>query len=366
MSDTFRRFARPPQPLTLEAVRNIERSNIKTLNDNSVYLSNPVTGALFDRRSPQAYEQKVYGLGLAPNIPKHFWQLIKGDSGAGSSIYRVAELFQELAPLGERTAATPYSKAIELATLRSTDGRPRYFHTSLFSVGQVFISNAATVPRSLNEATRFAAGIPSGTPSITGNTQLGIPQFGTTQFRIMVHDESGQRFVDVDVLGTRSMNLYGFGVTVFALIKEDGYEIDRRRVDNPPLGPGILDQSVVGARIIPIKRNDTKNINNRTVSIISPAGRENVTVLPIPPGARTVQGYTNAAGADAVLVFFATIDPLDPTAGAVVGTQGVINFPPAPLTHTDKYNVPNANSIVLINIADEPLRGWIFVFEVTP
>src|SRR5690606_27017691 len=205
------------------------------------------------------------GLGLSPNIPKHFWQLLRGDAGPGSSIYRVAEIFQLLGFQGIRAAATPYSKAIELATMRSTDQRPRYFHTSLFSVGRIFQSSVAIQPLSTDEVKRFASGIPAGTPSITGNTQFGVPQFGTSQFRIMVHDESGQRFTDVDVIGTRSMNLYGFGVTVFALIKEDGYEIDRQRNDQIPLGPGILDQSLVGARIIPIQRNDTKNVNNRTV-----------------------------------------------------------------------------------------------------
>ena len=183
----------------------------------------------------------------------------------------------------------------------------------------------------------------------------------------MVFDESGQRFVDVDVLGTRSMNLYGFGVTVFALIKEDGYEIDRQRDDNALLGPGILDQSVVGARIVPIRSNDTKNINNRTVTIISPPAPAPPTIIPIPPGAKRVQGYTEPPGADGQRVFFATIDPLNPgPPGAAIETiQGNVDFPPTPGARTDIYEVANSNAIVILNEGPQPGRAWQFVFEVT-
>jgi len=180
----------------------------------------------------------------------------------------------------------------------------------------------------------------------------------------MVADESGQRFVDVDVLGTRSMNLYGFGVTVFALIKEDGYEIDRQRDDNPALGPGLLDQSIVGSRIVPIRSNQTQNPCNRTVSIINPAGNFPDTILPIPPGARRVQGYTDVPGADNVRVYFAAIDPLDQTSKD--GIQGTIDFPPTPSARTDIYDIPNSNAIVIENTVGRPSRRWTFVFEVTP
>ena len=360
------RAAGSPQPRpTIGQIRAIDRDAVRQFNDNSVYLPNPSADAPFDRHNPQTYEQKVYGLGLAPNIPQHFWQLIKGDAGAASSVYRVSELFQRLSDAGERSAGTPYSKAIQLATMRSSDQRPRYFHTSLFSVGRVIWNPdpAGITPLPTDQITRFAAGIPAGTTSVSGNTQFGVPQYGTSQFRIMVADESGQRFVDVDVIGTRSMNFYGFGVTVFALIKEDGYEIDRQRDDNPPLGNGLIDQSVVGARIVPIRRNETKNPNNRTVSIISPAGPAQDTVLPIPPGALRVQGYVDTPGVVSGTVFFAAQDPLDPVSKD--GIQGVIDFPAAPGARTDIYDIPNSNSIVIENLGGDPSRVWTFVFEVT-
>lgn len=352
--------------LTIGQVRAIDRAGVKQFNDNAVYLPNPSVEAPFDRHIPQSYEQKVLGLGLAPNIPQHFWQLIRGDAGPGSSSYRIAELFQQLGASGERSAGTPYSKAIQIATMKSADQRPRYFHASLFSVGRVFQDETpgGVGPLPTDQITRFAAGIPAGTASVSGNTQFGVPQFSTTQFRIMVFDESGQRFVDVDVLGTRSMNLYGFGVTVFALIKEDGYEVDRQRDDNPPLGPGTLDQALVGARIIPIRSNETKNINNRTVTIRNPGPGFPPTIVPIPPGARRVQGYADPAGADLVPVFFSTVDPLNSTS-SIDGNQGVINFPVLPGARTDIYDIPNSNAIVILNPAGQPSRSWQFVFEVT-
>ena len=363
MASSKNRFARH----SVGEIRNLQRAESKQFNDNSVYLPNPTTKAPFDRHNPQTYEQKVYGLGLAPNIPQHFWQLIHGDGGAGSSVYRVAELFQRIAPTLRRAAETPYSKAIALATMRSTDQRPKFFQVSMFSIGRVLTSSdPANTPLPTDEITKYAPGIPAGTASAAGNTQFAIPQYGTSQFRIMVHDESGQRFVDCDVVGTRSMNLYGFGVSVFALIKEDGYEIDRARDDNPPLGPGTLDQSVVGSRIIPIRTNDTTNIDNRTVTILSPGSAPAApTILPIPPGANRVQGYTDIPGADAIEVFFAIEDPLAPKTGNLL-SQGRIDFPPAPGTRTDIYDVPNANVIVIENPVGSPPRRWSFVFEVTP
>jgi hypothetical protein len=345
-------------------LRDLQRSEVSRFNQNGVYLPNPSRDAPIDRHRPQAYDQKVKGLGLAPNVPKHFWQLLKGDAGSGSSSYRTTELFQLLAPTGGRTAATPYSKAVEIMALKSSDQRARYFHASLFSVGRVFAVGAAVPPFSLDEVTRFAAGIPAGTPSVSGSTQFGVPQFSTTTFRIMVFDESGQRFVDVDVEGTRSMSLYGFGVTVFALIKDGGYTVDRQSNNNPLLGPGLVDQSVVGARIIPIRSNETKNINNRTVTIRVPGIPAGSASVPIPPGARTVQVFALTPTPPAVLMSFATIDPLD-TGNPTIGSQGLLVFKSAVSGSSDVYRVPNSNAILIT-----PLNAFTsfitFVFEVTP
>jgi len=183
----------------------------------------------------------------------------------------------------------------------------------------------------------------------------------------MVHDESGQRFVDVDALGTRSLGLYGFGVTVFALIKEAGYEIDRQRDDNPALGPGLIEQSVVGARIIPVRADDSKNPSNRTVSVRTAGAGSGPTAVPLPTGARRVKIYAldGVAAVGTHSLSFATVDPLDTTA-PILGSQGAIDFLTLAPTNTPIFDIPNCNAILITpGIAALPAL-WSFSFEVTP
>ncbi len=357
------RFAGPP---TVGEIRESQRADARPFNDDSVYLPNPSADAPFDRRQPLSCEEKSYASGFRPLSIDGSWQLVRGDSGAGKSAFRTAELFQNLGGGGARLSGTPYSQAIALATMRSSDQRPRFFQANLFSVGRLFQSPIPSQPLSSSESTRFAPGIPAGTASIAGTTQFGIPTVSTTQFRIMVSDESGQRYQDFDVVGTRSVILYGFGVTVFALIKADGYEIDRSRNDNPSLGPGLLDQSVVGSRIIPMRTVYSAPISNRTTSIIS-TGNNTATVMPIPPGSRRVQIYVDPPdpSADLVNVSFSNEDLLNVLTAASPGRQGVIDFP-APGNRSSIYNIPNSNSILIQEPAATPSRIWTFVFEATP
>lgn len=356
------RFAATSQ-MTIGEMRNSDRALAQRFNDNRISLPNPDVSAPFDRHGPQSYKNKVEALGLAPNAVEHFWQLERGDAGAAASSYRRIETFQLLAATGDRTASTPYSKAVEIATYRSSDQRPRNFHVSMFSVGRQFASAAGSTPLSEDEVARFAAGIPAGTTSVSGTFVPGVPQYSTAQFRVMIFDESGQRFVDVDVIGTRSMNFYAWGVTVFALIKEDGYVINRQVDTNAALGPGLIDQGIVAARIIPLQRNETNNVNNRSVTVRTPSGAS-TTVVPIPPGALTVQGITSPStpAAAHVLVNFFNMDPLDPLFG-VFGAMGNIDFL---TTQSDLQVVPNANAIVIFTFAANPIfRNWSFVFGVT-
>lgn len=356
-------------PKSIGELRDSQRAELARFDSSSVYLPNPTASAPIDKMEPLSYEQKVQALGLQPNLKSNRWIQATGDAGAGSSVYRVAEILQNLADDGDRASATPYSKAIALATCRSADNRPKYFQANLFSVGRLFYE-ATQGPLPTSEITRFASGIPAGTPSISGRVQFGVPQFSTTQFRIMVSDESGQRFVDADVCGTRTFNLYGFGVTVFALIKEDGYEIDRQSDNNPVLGPGLLDQSVIGSRVIPISANATASPANRTVTMTTNSG-DRVSV-PIPTGARRVQGYVNIPNpeADAITVNFSMEDPLNiPPIGVGVfgGRQGKIDFSDGALNRTSIYDVPNANCIVIEHPGVGGFRReWVFVFEVIP
>lgn len=350
---------------TIGQIRNAERAELSRFNNPNVALPNPTADAPFDRTRPQPYEAKVRALGLAPNVPQHFWQLLKGDSGAGSSVYRRVSLFQQLAAPLARVASTPYSKAIQVATMKSKDQRPRYFQISLFSVGRVIETGVPIGPIPDDEILRFAPGIPQSFVPLAGfDVARDVPLISTTKFRIMVHDESGQRFVDVDVLGTRSLNLYGWGVTVFALIKEAGYEIDRQ-VEGQLQFDGMLDQSIVGARILPIRSNFTQNVNQRTISVQATADNV-ITIVPIPPGAKTVQVFC-ADGAARFLeyaVLFGNIDPINSGVSGVTATLGVIDPEPGKGSSAI-YRIPDSNAIFLARLT--PNAGvFTFVFEETP
>jgi len=350
-------------------IRNAQRAEVSRFNDPRVTLPNPTAQAPFDRTEPQAYESKVQALGLAPNVPKHFWQLLKGDSGAGSSIFRRVSLFQLLAPPGERVASTPFIKPIQIATMRSTDQRPRYFHVSLFSVGRIFEAGFPITPAPNDQITQFAPGIPQSVVPAVGNVARGVPLVSATKFRIMIADESGQRFFDVDVVGTRSINVYAFGVTVFALIKDEGYEIDRQSDDNPAFD-GMVDQSIIGARIIPIRSNQTQNPNNRTVTISHPGGIvQSVALVPIPPGARTAQirCLDGPAAFDAYTVSFIDADPLSAGTSGALGGEGIINRETVKATSSSTiYRIPNSNLISFVNVMGAPPTLWSVVFEETP
>jgi hypothetical protein len=311
----------------------------------------------------QPYEAKVRSLGLAPNIPKHFWQLLKGDAGAGSSIFRRATLFQQLAAPGARTAATMYSKAIQLATMRAKDQRPRYWQVSLLGIGRVIETNVPIGPVPDDEILRTAPGVAQGEPTVFPVAR-GVPLISTTKFRIMVHDESGQRYFDVDCMGTRSLNLYGWGVTVFALIKEEGYEVDRQGPEQEQF-VGMLDQAIVGARVLPIRSNFTQNPQNRTVTV-SLQPPDQAIVIPIPPGSKRVQMFCldGAARFLEIAAFMQNIDPINSGASGSVGNMGRL-LPELGKASTPILRVADANTITLVRITDNSSL-WTLVFEETP
>ena len=182
----------------------------------------------------------------------------------------------------------------------------------------------------------------------------------------MIHDESGQRFFDVDVIGTRSFSVYAFGVTVFLLVKPPGYEVDEQNPDSlipiDTAGLGVEDD-IVGARIVPIFTNRTENIQNRTISItIDSVDRR---IIPIPPGARRVQIFSNEPLPEALpwLVQFWT------GRGAFASRPdlGIIDFQPGQ-SKTAIIEIPNASAIsigTLINPPPVP-TGFTLIFEVEP
>jgi len=352
---------------SISEIRDANRDSVVRFDQPNVYLPNPTHGSPFDKKESLPYDFKVKSLGLAPNKYEHFWQLLKGDSGPGSSIYRRVSLFQELAGLGERAAATPYIKPIAIATDRSKDQRARYWQVSLFGVGRVFETAGRSGPISDDEVLEFASGIPSNVPVPPGvNVSRGVPLVSTTKFRIMVHDESGQRYFDVDCVGARTLNLYAFGVTVFALVKDEGYEIDRQNPSPPEQFAGLLDQSILGGRIIPIRTNFTENPQNNTVTAaIQPT--DLILIVPIPPGANKVQVFCSDGNAEFLNfgVQFTDIDPLLPGLSGSNGAQGVIEPQPGQ-SHSSIYRIPDCNAVTALRLQDSALSLWSFVFSGVP
>lgn len=339
--------------------RDGHRAEVRQKNIPNCEIPNP-SPASFDRMRPQA--DKVVALGLAPNYPASFRDLKKGDTGAGSSVFRRTEIYQLLSGSGGavRVAETPYNRAIGLATMGSTDCRPRYYHVSLFGTGLVLPRVAPTPPDPISFVETFTAGIPPSFAPIAAS--LMVPLVSTTKFRVLIQDESGGRYFDVDVIGTRSFNMYAFSVTVFVLVKDIGFEIDRQ-VDPVPLGPGMTEQAIVGSRIIPLRRNDTKNTDTRTIGVDHPGAGTSFNV-PIPPGSRKVQIYSvDGVGPLAVYGFsFRT--------GSVVSVDlsntsvGTISFNPGQ-SKTSIIDIPNANVIQITSAPGAAAALFNFAFEVT-
>ena len=348
-------------------IRDMEREAARPLNQNGVWLPNPTAEPSFDRHEPIPSDQKARAFGMEPTSPKRLFDLPQGDAGAGQSVYRRIHAFY---PMG---LATPtgalslnYTKALEIATNRSTTKSPRYFHVSIYGFGVRrqggFGELLAPLTIAQAQDRQFEA-IYFNTPAQPDLTPRFIPSVASAQARVMIHDESGQRFFDVDVIGTRSFTVYAFGVTVFLLVKPPGYEVDEQNPDSliPIDANGLgVEDDIVGARIVPIFTNRTESIQNRTISItIDAVGR---TIVPIPPGARRVQIFSNEPGPallPVILQFW--------FGRGSFGSRpdlGIIDWEPGQ-SKTAMVEIPNASAISINVLGIPPVpTGFILIFEV--
>ncbi len=294
--------------LTTGQLRDAERDEVRQFNDNTVSLPNPDASPVFDRHAPIPSAHKALAFGMEPTSPKRLFELPRGDSGAGQTVYRRTHFFYDLGPAAAdvppaefgRVIALPYTRAIGLATMRSVNQRPKYFHVSVFGIsvrrpplappGTTQVPLSQTVIESQQfESIFFGAGA-----GLIELTRPFVPAVAVCQARIMVHDESGQRFFDVDVIGNRNFSVYGWGVTVFGLVKTGGYEVDFQNPDMiiPLTGNAVgVEDDIFAGRIVGIFANRTDNIQNRTITVtVDPAVSGLLPVIvPIPPGARKVQ-----------------------------------------------------------------------------
>lgn len=309
---------------------------------------------------PRPLEDRQHGgcnsgpaLGLA-TLPRNINDVAPGDAAAGKSQFRRGQFFTQLVDDGVGIDAVDlvWNRAIGMATDRSSDTRPRFFHVSFFNYGVTREVPGVTVPP-LTEAE---------IQTIAGRS----PSISMLRGRVQIFDESGGRFFDVDILGTRSFSFYAFGVTASILLPNApdgtqlGFEINAQATTQPQLGPGVVEDSFAAARIVPIFQNATQIVDSvtRTVEVLAGGASS----LEIPPGTTRVQLRTSfdrtAIPADYVIGFSAA-----PTSSAAASLGQIFVIPGT--TETDTIEVPNSKFIVFVDSVGAPsLKNWIVTFTV--
>lgn len=353
----------------IRQVRNIERSMVQHYQDPRVRLRNPDHSAPFDRTEPLDRRAKNEAFGFQVQ-PDRIIDLPPGDAGAGKSVYRRTQTFARLNGANNITdpvAGNPFNKAIGLATYVSSDCRPRFWHISFFGIGTQRVANEEVLqPLTQNQilSNQFRPNNVGGVDTVDY-----VPAISLLQGRIMAFDESGQRFYDVDVLGNRSMDIYAWGVTAFILgpgnngTDQGFYEVNRGSGGTLPQQglSGLVEDALIGIRIIPVAINSTQNTENRTVTIVVPNNEDSI--IPIPPGALRVQAICQD-GPAAAASFTLRFDTGNDGTAVMRTDTGILDINPG-LSSSDLVLIPNASQIILEPGPDSPLTtGWSFVFEV--
>jgi len=281
----------------------------------------------YDQRAPDGWPVR--------DIPRPLIDVKIGDAAAGQSLGRRIHLFGSVAADGGENVFD-FTQQIAIQTARSTDTRPRLFHVSFFG----------------NERQRFE---PAAGPGLTPLPESQIqnitgPNTTQVQGRILIQDESGGRILDVDTLGTASIDVYAFAITVFALVPQNFYSVDTTSAQiiqpNNPSRNGLVVDSMFGARIIPISLNGTSLPKQITRRVRLGAAASDI--VAIPPGSRFVEvvAPTPAIAGATTASFVPTIEPAVFAASGI--TLGQLSFIAAEST-TRKQMIPNALGILLAN-----------------
>jgi len=264
----------PNGRMDVKQIRDLERAMVAPLDDPRVGLPNPVAKAPFDRTRPQSKKAKNEAFGFETQ-PDRIIDLPPGDAGAGQSMYRRTHIFSRLNPTTAPDSAVvgnPFDQAIGMCTYRSSDCRPRFWHVSFFNIGvQRVANNVPLRPLGQSEILSRQFDAVEGNTIPTGRF---VPAISQLKGRVLVFDESGQRFYDVDVLGNRSLDVYAWGITAFILGPknqvegfplEPAYEVNTSNGGVPtpePAYEGLVEDAIMGVRIIPIVINSTQNREN--------------------------------------------------------------------------------------------------------
>lgn len=334
---------------------------------------NPVIQGLYPELNPQPQSsQTPFNF---ERLPQQLYQLPRGDAGGGDTLFRRTQIFARLDdPNNSRLVpGNPFNLAVPIGTQRSSDARPRYWHCSFYGVGIRRFLTAPASPLDQGEIIAQSFRGNSGV-ALAGSTAAYVPTITTMMARVMIHDESGGRYVDVDIIGTRSLSFYGFSATVFIMIPgtTGSYEVSQSTPANNTQLTGLVEDAMVGARVVPYafpRNNFDPNIT--TVSVCHDGTAEESCIVPIPPGSRTVQVLnigTEANQQNYTLRFDTGPDGVD-TATAFAG----ITFSMGPivingttfLSEIIRIPQPSNQIIITSGAGDVDATQFDFMFNVT-
>lgn len=308
-------------------------------------LPNPEHEAPFDRKKYPDAKQKA--LGFEPK-PHNLNDLEVGDASAATSKFRRAQIYSRvIGPAGaDRFDLNLYNRPIGLATAKSADARPRFWHVSFFAVSVVSTGAPLTESQILGTAGR--------TPT---NTVL--------KGRVQVYDESGSRFYDVNIHGSESFSFYAWGVTTFILLPtltdgtELGFEVDPVNREATPTLAGTNENTLVTGRIIPTFQNVTQLEDQVTRTVTVPSNGSGT--IAIPPGTRWVRLRANVLGVPPALTAGYEINFAGLPVTGRAPALGRISLVPGTL-ETGFIAVPNATFIVFAAPGADPTLQWVATF----
>jgi len=359
----------PVNPRTRLTYAELTEPQGEIVNSPHCYLpnSNPYAAPTVDRGRPLSSFDKAVRLGSQPQ-PSTLIDIPRGDAGTGGTMFRRTQIFASMAAVGTNVADIPMNRAIGITTQRSSDNRPRNWQVSVFGVGLISSEALARGPLTDTQILQNGGFLGNSGGNNVGSTLPYVPQATTFKARAMIHDESGQRYFDFDVLGTRTFAITAYAVSIFILVPEGGQEVNRQDPGSVPALSGILQDAIVGARVVPMsfERPNRPIRQTQTITVgnnLAPLSAR----MPIPPGAKKVQIYNQSRAANAQLH---TID-FDAVSSTVVGptvavsTMGPIVLDPVTF-RSDIIEVPNASSIVFTAFGAAIGTSFVAEFEVDP
>jgi hypothetical protein len=177
-------------------------------------------------------------------------------------------------------------------------------------------------------------------------------------------------------MGNRSIDVYAWGVTAFILApgnfyegapQQAAYEVNTSNGGQPTpqtAFEGLVEDSIIGVRIVPIVINSTQNTENRTVTLVRPGADVLTSRIPIPPGTLKVQVICHedaTIAADYLIRFDAGDD------GTFVGRSdlGIIDIN-AGQSRSDLVLVPSSSQILIdySGAGGSTVTGWSIIFVV--